>query len=58
MAHDGHVLHTCMALLSQSYHPIGLKFHEHQYVTTIPLKSNDQDLNMNWSMMVTWHVAP
>ena len=47
MVHDGHVLHTCMALLSQSYHPIGLKFREHQYVITILLKSNDQDLNMN-----------
>ena len=58
MVHDGHVLHTFMALLSQSDHSIGLKFRQPQYVTTILLKSNDQNLNMNWSMMATCHVAP
>ena len=57
MARDGHLLSTYMALFFQSDHPIGLKFRQHQYVT-IHLKYNDQDLNMNWSMMVTLPYGP
>ena len=48
MACDGHVLCTCMAMFSQFDHAIGLKFHEHQYVTIL-LNPNDQDLNMNFT---------
>ena len=35
-----------MALFSQSNHPIGLKFHQHQRVTII-FNPNDQDWNTN-----------
>ena len=48
MACDGHVLCTCMAKFSQSDHPIGLKFHQHQYFTIL-INPNDQDLNMNFT---------
>ena len=48
MAHDGHLLCTCMAMFSQSDHPISLKFYQHQYVTTL-FNPNDQDLNMNFT---------
>ena len=46
MAHDGHVLCTCMAMFSQSNYAIGLKFHEYQYVTIL-FNPNDQDMSMN-----------
>ena len=48
MAHDRHVLYTCMIMFTQSNYPIGLKFHQHQYVTTL-FNSIDQDLNMNFA---------
>ena len=49
MARDGHVLCTYMAIiLSQFDHPIGLKFHQHQYVIIL-FNPNDQDLNMNFT---------
>ena len=45
---DGNVLCTCTTMLSQSNHLIGLKFHQHQYVTIL-FNSNDLDLNMNFT---------
>ena len=45
MAHDGHVLCTCMVMFTQSDYPIGLKFHQHHYVTIL-FNPIDQDLNM------------
>ena len=48
MARDGHVLCTCMAMLSQFDHPIGLKFHKHQYIIIL-FNPNDQDLNMDFT---------
>ena len=45
MARDGH---ACIAMFSQFDHPIGLKFHQHQYVT-VPFNPIDQDLNMNFT---------
>ena len=37
-----------MIMFTQSDYPIGLKFHQHQYVTTL-FNSIDQDLNMNFA---------
>ena len=48
MARDGHMLCTFMAMFTQSDHSIVLKFHQHQYVTTL-FNPNDQDLNMNFT---------
>ena len=48
MARDGHMLCTYMTMFSQSDHPIGLKFYQHQYVTIL-FNPNDQDLNMNFT---------
>ena len=45
MMRDGHVLCTCMAMFSQSNHPIVLKFHQHQYVTML-FNPNDQILDL------------
>ena len=47
MARDGRVLFTLMAMFSQSDHRIGLKFHQHQYVTIL-FNPNDQNPNMNF----------
>ena len=48
MARDGQMLCTNMTKLSQFVHPIGLKFHQHKYVTTL-FNPNDQDSNMNFA---------
>ena len=45
MVRDGHVLCSYMVMFTQSNYPIGLKFHQHQYVTML-FNPIDQDLNM------------
>ena len=42
------VLCTYITMFSQFDHPIGLKFHQHQYVTVL-FNPIDQDLNMNFT---------
>ena len=48
MAHDGHMLCTFIAIVTQFDHLIVFKFHQHQYVTILFIP-NDQDLNVNFT---------